>query len=146
MTSEEDQEELAGIREATAGSLGCTLSEHDEYRYVITAGHVARPNPRHLSNELLAPASKPFVEVVKSVKANIDTVQRERVDKFMHLKRVFGETIVSSRHTEEQVTYRKIARQSRQRFLRRRQDGQTPSLSGKVRLSFLRSSPCLPRV
>ena len=117
--TDKDQDELAGIREATAGSLGCycTLGEDDEDRYAITAGHVAHPNPRHLSNEVLAPASKPFVEAVKSatvdlnltIKANLDiTVQRERVDKLKQLDRVFGETIVSSTRTEEQSPYRKI--------------------------------------
>jgi hypothetical protein len=109
LTNKEDQEELAGIRLATVGSLGCycTLGEDDEHRYAITAGYVARPNPRHLSNEFLAPASKPFVEAVKS--ANLDTtVQRERVDKLTQLNRVFGETILSSTRTEEQAPYRKI--------------------------------------
>ena len=118
LTTEQDQEELACIRLATAGSLGCycTLGEDHEHRYAITAGHVAHPNPRHLSNELLAPASKPYVEAVKSatidlnrtIKANLDnTVQRERVDKLTHLNRTFGETILSSTRTEEQAPYRK---------------------------------------
>jgi len=50
LTDAED-EELAGIREAIAGSLGCycTLGGDDKHRYAITAGHVAHPNPRHLS-------------------------------------------------------------------------------------------------
>src|SRR5579859_7304270 len=120
LTKKEDQEELACIRLATAGSLGCycTLGEDYEHRYAIAAGHVAHPNARHLSNELLAPASKPFVEAVKSATATIDlnrtikvnldtTVQRERVDKLTQLNRIFGETILSSTLTEEQAPYRK---------------------------------------
>jgi hypothetical protein len=117
--TEEDQEELAAIRVASAGSLGCycILSEDEEHRYAITAGHVAHPNPRHFSNEVLAPASKPFVEAVKSttmdlnqtIKAEFDaTVQRERVEKLTQLNRLFGETILSSTRTEEQAPYRKI--------------------------------------
>ena len=117
--SEEEEKELADIHQATAGSLGCycTLGQDDEHRYAITAGHVAHPNPRHLSTEVLAPASKPFVEAIQSptidlnraIKANFDsTSQRERVAKLTRLDRVFGHTIVSSTYTEEQAPYRKI--------------------------------------
>jgi len=107
------EDELAGIREPTTGSLGCycTLGGDDRRRYAIIAGHVTDPNPRHLSNELLALASTPFVEAVKSatidlertIEANEDsTVQQERVDQLTPLNRVFGQTILSSTRTEEE--------------------------------------------
>ena len=104
--------------EGTAGTLGAYVYDKTDLitRYALTAGHVAPSG--QASDSISAPASKPYLEAIKSMEAAIAQMERkgnlerkrryeEELNSLHNLDRSFATVVYSSTRTSPVAPFQK---------------------------------------